>query len=104
VSRGSLVRENLERTPRISLVEFDGSDLRVTPIGLSVAPASEVFDLEKKALQERERHDIDQFIMRLISDGAVDPDATIEENVRGLDFADDVRSEALRYLELAEVG
>jgi len=104
VSRGSLVRENLERTPKVALIEFDGKGLKVAAISLSVAPPSDVFDLEKKALQERERHDIDQFVLRLMSDGAVDPDATIEDNVRSLDFADDVRSEALRYLEMAENG
>jgi exonuclease SbcD len=104
VSRGSLVRENLERTPRVALIEIDDSGLQVTPIELSVFPASEVFDLEKKALQERERHDIDQFITRLLSEGTVDPDASIEDNVRSLDFADDVRSEALRYLEMAELA
>jgi DNA repair exonuclease SbcCD nuclease subunit len=104
LSRGSLVRENLERIPKVALVEFDGSELRVETFKLEVAPAEDVFDLEKKEVQERERQDINQFIQRLVSEGEVDPDQTIEANIRNLDFADDVRSEALRYLEMAEVG
>jgi hypothetical protein len=106
VSRGALVRDNLERVPKVSIIEItEGGVLRVVSIPLTVAPAAEVFDLERKAVQEKERHDIDQFIARLISDGTVDPDASIEDNVRALTgFADDVRSEALRYLELAESG
>jgi len=104
LSRGSLVRENLERTPKVALVEFDGSGLRVETYKLAVAPAEDVFDLEKKAVQERERQDIDQFVQRLVSEGEVDPDQTIEDNIKSLDFADDVRSEALKYLEMAEVG
>jgi exonuclease SbcD len=104
LSRGSLVRENLERIPKVALVEFDGSELQVETFKLDVAPAEDVFDLEKKAVQERERQDIDQFIQRLVSEGEVNPDQTIEENIKSLGFADDVRSEALRYLEMAEVG
>lgn len=106
LSRGALVRENLERIPQVALIEFDGSEIKVQTIKLSVAPAEDVFDLEKKAVQERERQDIDQFVRKLISEGEFNPDQTIEENIRSLssNFADDVRSEALRYLEMADVG
>jgi len=102
VSRGALVRENLERTPKVALIEIDGGDVKVTPLPLSVAPAADVFDLEKKAAQEKERRDIDQFVLQLLTDGSIDPNASIEANIRKLNFADDVRLEALRYLELAE--
>lgn len=104
MSRGSLVRENLERIPKVALIEFDGSELGVKLFPLDVAPASDVFDLEKKAVQERERKDIDQFVQRLVSEGEIDPNQTIEANIQSLDFADEVRKEALRYLEMAEVG
>ena len=104
VSRGALVRENLERVPKVALLDFDGGTLSVTPIPLSVAPASDVFDLEKKELQEKERKDLDQFVLRLVSDGELDPDASIEDNIQGLEFASAVRSEALRYLELVEAN
>lgn len=104
LSRGALVRENLERVPKVALVEFDGSDLRVQTIELEVAPAEDVFDLDKKAVQEKERQDIDQFVQCLVSEGEIDPEQTIEQNIQALDFADDVRSEAMKYLEMAEVG
>jgi DNA repair protein SbcD/Mre11 len=103
LSRGSLVRENLERTPKVALIEFDDSELKVQTFKLEVAPAADVFDLEKKAVQERERKDIDQFVQRLVSEGEVNPDQTIEVNIQNLDFAADVRGEALRYLEMAEI-
>jgi len=104
VSRGALVRENLERTPQVSLLEFDGQTIKVSISKLIVAPAADVFDLDKKALQEREHHDIDQFVTRLVTDLAMDPNASIESSIASLDFADDVRSEAMKYLEQAEVG
>ena len=58
----------------------------------------------KRQIQEREHHDIDQFVTRLVTDLAMDPNASIESSIASLDFADDVRREALRYLEQAEVG
>lgn len=103
VSRGSLVRENLERTPKVSLIEFDGgaySNPVVTQIPLVVAPACDVFDLERKANQERERKDIDQFVLRLLADTNFDPAIEVEENIRRLDFAQNVRDLALHYYEL----
>lgn len=102
LSRGALVRENLERIPKVALVEIDNGEVKVTPLPMSVAPAADVFDLERKAAQEKERHDIDQFILRLVADGSIDPDVSIEENIRSMDFADEVRAEALRYLEMSE--
>jgi len=102
LSRGSLVRENLKRVPKVALIEVTSGDLSVTPIPLSVAPAEDVFDLERKAAQEKERHDIEQFVLQLVSDGVSDPEASVEDNIRSLGFADEVRDEALRYLELVD--
>lgn len=102
LSRGALVRENLERTPKVAFIEATESSLTVTPISLVVAPGSEVFDLEKKATQEKERHDIEQFVLQLVSDGSLDPEASVEDNIRSLGFADEVRDEALRYFELVD--
>ena len=102
VSRGALIRENLERRPQVAHIEIDGGDIAIKLIPLSVAPAEDVFDLDRKAAEEREHHDIDQFVKRLLTDVSFDTEATIQENIRSLDFAHDVRQEALRYFELAE--
>jgi DNA repair exonuclease SbcCD nuclease subunit len=105
VSRGSLVRENLERTPKVALIEISGEEgLKVTPIELNVLPASEVFDLEKKATQEKERKDIESFIATLSSDllGSVCTKDNVVKVIQGLSFADEVRNEALRYLEMVD--
>jgi exonuclease SbcD len=102
LSRGALVRENLERIPKGALLEFTESGVRIEPLLMIVAPASEVFDLERKETQERERRDIDQFITRLVEDASFDPNESIHQNIRSMGFAEEVRDEALRYLELAE--
>jgi len=105
VSRGALVRENLERAPKVSLIEIDGGEIKVTQIPLSVAPAAEVFDLERKAIQEREHKDIDQFVNRLLADVEFDPSQDVGENIRRMEFAQNVRDAALYYYEKGgEVG
>lgn len=101
VSRGALVRENLERTPKVALIEIDGPDLNVTSIPLKVAPSSEVFDLARKERRDKEGEIIERFVRRLEEDAKFDPSASIEESVQGLDFAPDVRALALSYLERA---
>jgi len=104
-SRGALVRENLERTPKVSIIEIDDGVVKVTQVPLSVAPASDVFDLERKAVQEREHKDIDQFVAKLMADVEFDPSESAEEGIRRLDFATEVRDAALEYYERAgDVG
>lgn len=100
-SRGALVKENLERTPKVSLIEIENGEVRVTQIPLSVAPAADVFDLERKAVQEKERTNIEQFVLHLLADGQTDPSDSVEDNIKKIDFAQDVRDKALHYIELA---
>lgn len=105
LSRGALIRENLERTPKVASIEMTNSKLIVTPIPLDVLPASEVFDLERKEQQEAERKDLDQFVMRLVTDSDVNPSETVQTNIKGLaNFAQKVQDKALYYYELAEAG
>ncbi len=103
VSRGALTKENISRIPKVALLEFDQGGITVGSIPLNVLPASEVFDLEKKERQERERRSIDQFVGD-IKDKVSEVDATehqIESSIQALDFDKDVRERALVYLENA---
>jgi DNA repair exonuclease SbcCD nuclease subunit len=106
VSRGALVRENLHRTPKVAYIEADPSGIRVVPLPLIVAPAEDVFDLERKERQEKEDTNIDQFIGALQASTTFDATKSIEDNLAALDFATDVRDLAKDYLERAraEVG
>lgn len=102
VSRGALAHENISRTPQVALLEFDSSSgINIKLIPLVVAPAEEVFDFDKKERMESENRSIDSFIEKLQEDATFDPAATIEHNIRSLNFADDVRELALSYLERA---
>lgn len=106
LSRGALINENLVRIPKVALIEALPGELKVTPYPMSVAPAEEVFDLEKKERHEREGKLIDLFVERLQADAQFDPSVSIEENVMSLGFAADVKQLVLDYLDRAraEVG
>lgn len=106
LSRGALINENLVRTPKVAHIEVGTGVIDVTPIPLVVAPAEDVFDLEKKERVERENRDIDHFVQRLQTDSQFDLSLSIEENVQSLGFAAEVKQLVLDYLDRAraEVG
>lgn len=104
VSRGSLVRENLERTPKVALVEVTEHGVKVTSIPLVVAPAVDVFDLEKKERRERENAVINQFAEKIHNTVVVDTSADIASNVDAFEsegFEPDVIALTRHYLQLA---
>lgn len=104
VSRGALTRENTERTPKVSLVEFLPSGVLTEEIPLVVAPSDDVFDMERKERAESEARSIDAFVRLLQTDASYDSSKTIEANVEAMDFAQDVRELALKYLSASRGG
>lgn len=106
LSRGALIRENIERTPKATLLEFTPSGLATVSLPMVVAPAADVFDLERKDREEREGAEIDGFLATLAASADYDPTQSIENNLQSLDFAREVRDLALAYLERvrSEVG
>lgn len=106
LSRGALIRENLERTPKATLLQVTPEGVTVLSLPMVVAPAEQVFDLERKERQEKEGLEIDQFVATLQASVDYDPSQSIEANLQSLDFAREVRDLALSYLEQArsEVG
>lgn len=98
VSRGALTRENTARTPKVSLVEFTPARIRTEEVPLVVAPAADVFDMERKERAETEARSIDAFVQLLQADASFDPTKTMEANIHAMDFAIEVREMALEYL------
>ncbi len=103
-SRGALTNENIQRQPKVSLIEVGPTGIVIVEMPLIVAPPEDVFDFEKKERQEKESDSIDQFIVQLQNNVRVDLSASIESNVEQLEFAPTVRSTALEYLARAREG
>lgn len=103
LSRGALTKENTQRIPKVSLIEFSKAGIKVTVVPLVVAPASEVFDIERKERQEREEQIIDQFTAELELESEVDLSQDIETTLDGLTIDEEVRNLAKEYLERVRV-
>lgn len=101
VSRGSLSRENLARHPKVAVIEVSAAGIQITPHLLNVAPAAEVFDLERKTKQDRESADIEEYVSRIRADLMASQSVTIEDTIGGLDFAREIHDLALSYLQAA---
>lgn len=104
LSRGALVRENLERTPKVALIECSPEGVRVESLPLKVAPGVEVFDVAKKERRDKESEIIDQFVSKLESNVSFDAEDDIESNIDRLGFASDIRTLAVEYLEKARAS
>ena len=101
LSRGSLVKENLTRTPKVALLEFTAAGYEVSSLPLKVAPAEEVFDVERKERQDLETQTIETFVDRIQEDLVVDESRSIADTITGLDFSKEVGQLALHYLQQA---
>jgi exonuclease SbcC len=101
LSRGALTKENIDRTPKVALLDFTKNGVQTKAIPLKVAPAEEVFDFERKERQEKESTVITQFVEQLEMDLQFDASQDVETNVRSMNFAPEVRDRALAYLERA---
>lgn len=99
VSRGALSRENLSRTPKVALIEVTREGVSVQTRELSVAPAADVFDLERKARSDRESKSIEQYVERIQHELQLDQQTPIEETLGKLDFAREVHELARFYLQ-----
>lgn len=104
LSRGALVKENLTRIPKVALLEFDSDGFEVSSIPLKVAPAEEVFDLERKVRQDQESQSIETFVTHLQEDLAVSDDVSVEDTIATLDFSQEVGRLAVEYLQRAREG
>ena len=102
VSRGALSRDNLDRTPKVAVLEIDELGVEVHQVPLKVLPIEKAFDLERKQRQDREDETIDQFIEQMKLNVSQDSSGDIDSTLSGLeDFAEDIRVLAQEYLARA---
>ena len=105
LSRGALNLENLERKPKMSLIEINGSGVSVEEIVVPHKDASEVFDLEKKKRIDIQMKDLKDFLVKLESNSAMSSSDTLEVRLKNLTgISADLRSMVLDTIESVESG
>jgi DNA repair exonuclease SbcCD nuclease subunit len=104
VSRGALTHDNLDRTPKVAVIRYTDDDLVVKLVPLRVLAAADAFDLDRKGRADNEANKIESFVVELRDKlTQMDRGASIEDQVKTLDFAQEVRDMALSYLERARL-
>ena len=103
MTRGSLVQDNLDRIPRVGVLEVRKNEdgiisINAEAVELDVEPANEIFDLEKHERLEQEERDINQFVSSLKMASMEDQDDIFEVIGSLAEFQDDVKSTAIKYL------
>lgn len=105
LSRGALNLENLERKPKMSLIEINSSGVSVEEIVVPHKDASEVFDLEKKKRIDIQMKDLKDFLVKLESNSVMSSSDTLEVRLKNLTgISADLRSMVLDTIESVESG
>lgn len=103
MTRGSLVQDNLDRTPRVGVVEVSNGKIDCEAVKLDVQPAEEVFDLEEHRRRKRDEQSIDKFVESMKASESVTDEEDIYDQIEDLsDFKEDVRRRAISYLRDVE--
>lgn len=105
VSRGSLSKDNLDRSPKVVILGVTESGVKVQQVPLKVLSAGDAFDLERKQRLDQEEEVINQFIQQMKLNVTHDSSEDIDSTLSSMgDFAKDVRELAQEYLERARAS
>jgi len=103
LSRGSLDDENVMRQVKCSVVTVEAEKgVKVQQVDLKAAPSEEIFDLEQREAQKRERMQLDGFVDSLKQSLAGVESMDVGGCIAGLDLSERVRDRVVRYIEEAE--
>jgi hypothetical protein len=102
LSRGSLSRENIDRSVKCAIVEVSASKVSVQEVKLRVRPASEVFDLNLKAQKDRETQAVEEFVTQLSHSLVDSGQVSYLEKLKTMELSDDVLAKVQFYLSQAE--
>jgi len=102
LSRGSLNQDDVNRVPSCAILNFTKEEIKIIPIPLQVAPASEVFNVERKLRSEAKEISMEVFVNSLKATLITREGGSLMDHIRDLKGIDDeVKERAMLYLEQA---
>jgi hypothetical protein len=105
LTRGALTQENVFRTPKAVVASYSKEKKHLQQVKLRVAPASEIFNIERKERIDKEQALINAFIQNLKVEATVvnDGESKIHQRLGQYSLAQDVRECVLRLIEESEL-
>lgn len=103
LTRGSLSADNMDRKPGVVLMEFGPRDIapKLMFIPITVQPAIEVFDLEKRVREESRSMVVDSFVKAIQRDLQRTSKSSLKEMLLQMNIPDIVRERTLGFIEQA---
>jgi DNA repair exonuclease SbcCD nuclease subunit len=100
LSRGSLKKDELTRTPNLGYIEIDDNyQITCEKIPLNCLLAEEIFDLDKKANQDKEQKEIEKFINEMKNSLKVEESDDISEKINSMKFEKKIKDKAIYFLD-----
>lgn len=107
LTRGSLTEDNIQREPGVVVMGFWPRDRGVPPtlefVKIKIAPASEVFDMEKRTIEETRAMTVDAFVESVKTALESSSDRPFSEMIDDMDLPHKVKERTLEYIQNAEV-
>ena len=108
ISRGTLINDNIGRTPRICYVTVEKVNGRIVvsakPVRLNVKPAAEVFDLVAKEKEEKRMDEAEAFVEKLRDEEAdSSPSDKIESEISSMNLDKAILDSVTHYLSEADL-
>jgi exonuclease SbcD len=102
LTRGALSQDSLDRVPSVAVMRFDRDGFTVEKLSVPHAPASDVFDLEKRDKEQIQQTMIEEFVDHLSQTFAPSAQKSLTDAVRDIPgVPDSVREKAINYIERA---
>lgn len=105
LTRGSLTQDNTEREPGVVVMGFWPRDRGVPPalefVPITIKPASEIFDMEKRVREEARSMTVDAFVESVKRELQASSTKPFGDLVSQIEMPDRVKERALGYIEAA---
>ena len=105
LTRGALTQDNVDREPGVVILGFWPRSRGVPPqlefVKIKIQPASQVFDMEKRAREEAREMTVDAFVESVRQELQSSSDRPFSEVVAAMDLPDKVKERAMAYIEEA---
>ena len=97
ISRGTLTDERIDHIPKFGFIKISREDknseikIDVESIPLKIKPADEVFDLKKRAEEEKQGEDIEKYVEHLVAEASSkNAKMTVEDQLKKLNIEKEI--------------
>ena len=111
ISRGTLTDERIEHAPKFGYIKVSREDkqsevkIDVDSIPLRIKPANDVFDLKKRADEEKQGEDIEKYVAHLVAEASSkETKMTVEDQMKKLSIEKEIQDTVLELIKEARAN